>query len=991
MEIPKLDRRSKEDLIQQVRQLAHAYLPEWQFTDRNPDMGSVAALIFVNMMQDVAERYNRTAEKNLVEFFRRLGASQLRMEPANGYVQCTVSGQPEVVPGESLPAGVRVLARQPDGGEEGESLIFTTRQPLYAVNSHLLHIFYENAEKDRIYHCYEGEAGETPEGVVLFADRGENIQSHTLSVCAGACMHLRPESTLEITFDFEDTEPEWVRRYLELFRTGSAWAEYHTQQGTSPASFLEQTGNTLVFRLSETLPEPVVLEGVEGYWVMLHFSDVEIPEKIYLKRIGISSRGNKWAPDGVFGDMGQLTAKRFQLFEQQPVPYASVYFACDCALHKPGAELKLEFYLDYLRVPIQEVEEEEIQWKHIMKKSALAKPKEYDVTVRSVVWEYYNGSGWVRLFEDDRYSDIFNGENGGGMVCLRFPCPADLQPAFLPSGLARCIRVRILRIHNYLKQYGHYIIPVISQPTFSYAYSQPPRALYLIQQNCLERRLIPCGANAESVPAAYGRANLGQSVYFCFDAPLDQPMIRLLFDVHGKEPHAAGTLVWEYATDGGFQLLACQDGTQGLSRTGLLSFQKNEGFSPVTLFARTGYWLRARVPAGRWQEPVRLDHICVNTVLAANFRTQDFEYFRVDQMEERVCRLRNPNVYQAMVYVDELSQVSQTTAEQWIAAKKAEGQWDGDGTLLHLWVLWEEVEDLEEAAEGQRCYQLDRDRSEVRFGNGLNGKLPPEGESENVRIAYLVGDGRKGNLPVGAVCVADRNLGMITRVANPLPTFGGQDRETMEQALLRSSAKLRCFGRACTAFDYEWIARMTQRNILKIKCMSCVNSRGEREPGAVTLVLLFDDMDHFSVYSERIERALRETGCCGLAPQKLALVPPVILIYDLNIRIRTADYDAVADLQTGLADLLRAYFDPMTGGNEHQGWQIGQIPTREMLAGLLDDYEPHVRMEQFAVRVSLESGEELTQARLEELEERGMCLARAGELWISARAEHTAY
>ena len=102
MEIPKLDRRSKEDLIQQVRQLAHAYLPEWQFTDRNPDMGSVAALIFVNMMQDVAERYNRTAEKNLVEFFRRLGASQLRMEPANGYVQCTVSGQPEVVPAAPL-------------------------------------------------------------------------------------------------------------------------------------------------------------------------------------------------------------------------------------------------------------------------------------------------------------------------------------------------------------------------------------------------------------------------------------------------------------------------------------------------------------------------------------------------------------------------------------------------------------------------------------------------------------------------------------------------------------------------------------------------------------------------------------------------------------------------------------------------------------------------------------------------------------------------
>ena len=788
MEIPKLDRRSKEDLIRQVRQLAQSYLPEWKFTEQNPDMGSTAALIFVNMMREVLERYNATAEKNLVEFFRRLGAAQLRMEPARSYLQCRVSGLPENVPGEILPAGARVLAQLVSGDGEGENLAYTTLQPLYAVNSHLLHIFYENTTKDRIYHCYEGGAEDTPESLVLFSEREENIQAHSLSVWADNCLYLRSGSTIELTFFFEDTEPEWVQRFFAMFQDGTAWVEYAAQQGGCPAAVQARHGNTLVLRLSEELPSHTILEGVEGYWVTLHFSDLEIPSRIYLKGVGISSRGEKWRPDGVFGEMGQLPTQRFQLFEGAPVPYTSVYFACDCALHKTGADISLEFYLDYIRTPIREIEEAEIEWKHVMRKSKLAKPREYDVAIKSVVWEYYNGSGWVRLFEDDQYSDVFNGENGGGMVRVSFPCPADLQPAFLPSGQIRSVRVRIVSINNYLKQYGYYIVPVISQPTFSYSYPQVTQSPYLVQDNCLERRLRDRRRDTDSIPAAYGRPDLGQSIYFCFDAPLNKPMIRLLFALRNELPAPPAPLVWEYAAGREFRPLDCQDGTRGLSRTGLLNLQGNDGFAPATLFGHTGYWLRARADRKHTREPVALDRICINTLMAANFRRQDYEYFHVGQQGERVCRLRNPGVYQAAVYVDELSQVSQATAEQWLAAQKAEGQWDGDGVLLHLWVLWDEIEDLENAAEGQRCYQLDRDRSEVRFGNGFRGRIPPESESENVRVSYLVGGGKKGNVPAGVISVPDRSLGMIAEVSNPMPAYGGHDRETVEQALRRRSA-----------------------------------------------------------------------------------------------------------------------------------------------------------------------------------------------------------
>lgn len=987
MEIPKLDKRSKEDLTQEIQKLAKSYLPEWQFASRNLDMGSVAALIFANMMQEVVDRYNRTAEKNMVEFFCRLGASPLRTEPAKSYIQCSVSGMPENVPGEFLAQGVQVLAPVPVADGEGENLVFTTQEPLYAVNSHLRHVFYENTDKDRIYHCYQGEPSQNPENIFLFQEQGANLQTHVLSVWAGDCLDLRPGSTMVLSFQFEDTEPEWIRRFFSMFQEGTAWVEYSTQEGFRPAFSAEQQGNELVLRLSEELPARVELEGVEGYWVSLHFSSLEIPQKIYLKGIGVSSHGEKWIPDGIFNDMGQLSTQRFQPFDDSPIPYTSVYFACDSALHKSGSTMKMEFYIDYRRQPIQEMGQQQIEWKHIMKKSKLEKPREYDITIRSVVWEYYNGFGWVRLFEDDRYSDVFNGSNDSTMVCLTFPCPADLQQAFLPSGEMRCIRARILSVENYLKQYGYYVVPIVSQPSFSYWYETVPLSPYLLRENCLERQLLARKQETDSIPAAYGRPALGQGVYFCFDAPLDHSMIRILFSVKKDEMDPVGPLLWEYATGHGFQPLSCQDDTQGLSHTGLLYLQENEDFAPVTLFQRTGYWIRARVPRGRTRRPLLLEQVCLNTVSAENLRQQDYEYFRIGAMEEKVCRLRNPNVYQAMVYVDELPEVSQATAESWILQKKAEGQWDGDGSLLHLWVLWEEVEDLQQAEEGQRCYQLDRDRSQVRFGNGFAGKTPPESESENVRISYTVGGGRRGNLPAGAISIADRNLGMISQVRNPLPSYGGQDRETMDQALLRSSAQLRCFGRACTTFDYEWMTRMTQRDILKIKCLSCINQQGMREHGAVTLVLLLEDMSHFRESSEKIRRQLLSAGCGTLRPEQLYLVPPTFLIYHITSRILVSDYDSIASVQAETTEMIRAYFHPVTGGNEQQGWQIGQIPNRMMLRNLLDDRKEVVHIEQFNLRICLENGEELIESAVEQLEEREMVLAKAGEIRISVHAE----
>jgi predicted phage baseplate assembly protein len=60
------------------------------------------------------------------------------------------------------------------------------------------------------------------------------------------------------------------------------------------------------------------------------------------------------------------------------------------------------------------------------------------------------------------------------------------------------------------------------------------------------------------------------------------------------------------------------------------------------------------------------------------------------------------------------------------------------------YVHWRLETDLANANPEDPVYTLDRDRREIRFGNGVNGRLPPAG---NLLVNYSACDGAAGNLP----------------------------------------------------------------------------------------------------------------------------------------------------------------------------------------------------------------------------------------------------
>lgn len=129
---------------------------------------------------------------------------------------------------------------------------------------------------------------------------------------------------------------------------------------------------------------------------------------------------------------------------------------------------------------------------------------------------------------------------------------------------------------------------------------------------------------------------------------------------------------------------------------------------------------------------------------------------------------------------------------------------------------WQRVDDLAAisanplVAREASAFELDPEAGTLRFGDGVRGRVPER--QMRVRLARgRFGGGRAGNLParslteITAVRIDGRPAPTL-KLAQPLPTEGGADAETLAAAERRIPAYLRHRERAVTAEDYRRLA-----------------------------------------------------------------------------------------------------------------------------------------------------------------------------------------
>jgi len=104
--------------------------------------------------------------------------------------------------------------------------------------------------------------------------------------------------------------------------------------------------------------------------------------------------------------------------------------------------------------------------------------------------------------------------------------------------------------------------------------------------------------------------------------------------------------------------------------------------------------------------------------------------------------------------------------------------------------LWKSVDDLAVLQGPVLAYVLDGEAGTVKFGNQMQGMIPPLGRRIRVR-QMRAGGGAAGNLPPGTLTKMDTTgtaAGQLI-VQQPIATTGGGDAETLDQAERRLPAR----------------------------------------------------------------------------------------------------------------------------------------------------------------------------------------------------------
>ncbi len=296
----------------------------------------------------------------------------------------------------------------------------------------------------------------------------------------------------------------------------------------------------------------------------------------------------------------------------------------------------------------------------------------------------------------------------------------------------------------------------------------------------------------------------------------------------------APQLRWEALTERGFQPLdVVADSTDALTRTGIvtLALPRNlsEGRPALLGDSANAYWLRLRLAGGRLDPAPRLRALHAHAVTATAKETFHGE-FPVPQTDGDIARVRlsrSPVLSGSVVLeVDE----GASSADLFDLDDDSGGA--GEGGFRR----WEEVATLAGQRPDARVFVLDAASGEIRFGDGREGRRPPQGTRVVAVRSYATTLGAAGNLGIDEISRQPVRLAGISAVTNPFLASGGAASEGSDSAVSNGPATLKARGRAVSGGDMALLARHAEgADILKAYALSGVDPAfpGAIRPGTV--------------------------------------------------------------------------------------------------------------------------------------------------------------
>jgi hypothetical protein len=443
-------------------------------------------------------------------------------------------------------------------------------------------------------------------------------------------------------------------------------------------------------------------------------------------------------------------------------------------------------------------------------------------------------------------------------------------------------------------------------------------------------------AALEAAPLVQDQAWVSQALYLGFDGPLTGNAVSLFFlvdELDGDMVDGLRLAVDALGKDGFRQVSAVDDQTNGLSESGTLTLNLPAPPVQTRLFGEDAWWLRLRPAlAGQvegWRP--RLKGAWLNGCWALAAETIELERLgSSDGSPGQAVRLARPPVIADSLELRIREPLGDEDVEALTRDKADTVRQDLPG-LPGVWVLWREVPDIDDAGPGERAYALDDERGEIRFGDGLHGRIPPIGRDAILAVAYRKGGGAAAN---GVRAWSKMNLVTplqgVAEATIVEGAAGGADPQAPETALAFAPQALGLRDRALTLQDLAVLACQSSPGIAQAfafqagegTCLVVVMAGSDPQPSQATL--------------RELRSYLAERSLPSLI-RKFELRGPARV--ELQIEL-TLDVDALAysgQLAADAAGAVSTLLHPAHGGLDGQGWPLGALPGEAEIAAVLGE------------------------------------------------------
>ncbi len=978
MNIPEIIHESKRDIIGNISMLARSYVPEWRFTEENPDIGSVIALIFADMFEGTIKRYNHLFYKHHIAFLNNLDISVKPSVPAKGVVCFEQSA--DFITGVHVPARTKLIA---SSGTTGESLVFETQRGLFITPASISSIVCDYPSDDKIALIYDGKEDIRTKRMSLFnGNTGENLQKHFFALCHKYVLNTCGNALIRLSFELEDNS----RKAMFLERISNSknvrWLFYNAGEWKQFGK-VEVEDDFIVLGGEEASIEKEEYEGTESCWIGCESTNLKELGPVGFKSLKIKADRGDIAPEVVYADDTEQEQNRFFPFGEELALYRECYIACREALSKANSKITLSFTLSYAELEKEQIIPPlQVEWKIIIKRPSDGYvPEKVPVVCDRVVWEYWNGLGWARLNIDGEAETVF--DNGrAGEIKLSFRCPENMQPILVNAFETYWIRMRLVASKNIFMANCRQYAPEIKNLKLEYSYEGrglPPEKV-IASNNTAAEDITGAVANASGAVLFKAGTARNNSLYIGFDRYPEGSPISIYFNIDGKKSNMP-VLEWEYYSAGGkWKEFKLSDKTNHFADPGIVTLIIPEDLAAVELYGINRYWLRIIDVGNEYRSLNRfpvVKGIYINSVEVLNEETVEEEVFFVEEKKAGLLiHLSRENILELKVMVNEQGMDLNTSSEEYAEAvqkNQVEAKKDTRGNVNGIWILWHEVDSFITSGPEDRHYIVNRISGEIIFGDGKKGKIPPKCEDEAIRVLYSIGGGKEGNLEAGGIDRLADAMRFVSRVYNPAATHGGSNCEDIDTAVQRGANMLKHNIRAVTEEDFEALAMEASRNIAKVKCVSNISREGGFVPGRVTVAVLLDEYnkgrDLFLAQRDNISNFLCQRAGCTIANGGLTVIEPVFLKLSVKLWFKVKEVENIYEIQRIFKEKINGFIDPLKGNFNNCGWNIGELPNKSRLYSFIKSLDIDGSVERLIVTVSGEENDRQLETESDDLKE----------------------